>query len=438
MNANTDKKSNKQLLIVLLLAVFAIAAVMVIFTTIPSLRALVFVCKEPSPVFADIAAPEPIGGEPVEFDFDGYIIKDNLFIVQNGGEPQAFELINGRLESADVKPFSGTFYYGDYSVDFSFDYVLTENSFTYFDDGYENPFTIDLLLLDREHSTCVINILYLTAGDERIPVFNAYILNLSSGEMREIARPGESKGTTGIIWAIAEEVSPDGRKILYYTNRETYQEDKTYSYYVLDLDSGHESRIEIPAEFMDDPDKTWLTKKPDSIWWNGDSIIFDFIFMYYDEAADRKTDHMQYVKYLAAEGKSEIIESSLIQVEYKDSTIYSPIRECEFAINSDGHNYVFLNRLTGELYKLELTIEDNLTSEYQVVIGGSDLFTISVSEEDKLPQQLILADINAKKSYLIDSGTGMATGYPSYYINGCFVYTIIGENNTGGIYAFEP
>lgn len=424
------------------LAVFAIAAIIVIFSAIPSLRALVFERKEPSPVFADIAAPEPIAGEPIEFDFDEYIIKDNMFIVQNGGKPQAFELINGRLESAAVKPFSGTFNYEDYSVNFHFDYVLTENSFTYFDDDYENPFTIDLLLLDREHSTCVINILYVAAGDERIPVFNAYVLNLSSGEMREIAKPDETKGAPGIIWAIAEEVSPDGKKILYYTNRETYQEDKAYSYYVLDLDTSHESLITIPAEFMDDPDKTWLIKKPDSIWWSDDdSVIFDYIFKYYNETAEQKTDHMQYVKYSVSEGKSEIVESSLIQVEHKDSTIYSPIRECEFAIRSDGHNYVFLNRLTGELFKLELTIDDNLNSEYQRVVGSFDFFTLSVYEEDELPQQLILVDINGKKSYLIDKTNlenGMAVGYIAYYINGCFVYTIIDNNYGESIYAVMP
>lgn len=442
MNANTDKKSNRRALIVLPLAVFAIAAIIVIFSAIPSLRALVFERKEPSPVFADIAAPEPIAGEPIEFDFDEYIIKDNMFIVQNGGKPQAFELINGRLESAAVKPFSGTFNYEDYSVNFHFDYVLTENSFTYFDDDYENPFTIDLLLLDREHSTCVINILYVAAGDERIPVFNAYVLNLSSGEMREIAKPDETKGAPGIIWAIAEEVSPDGKKILYYTNRETYQEDKAYSYYVLDLDTSHESLITIPEEFMDDPDKTWLIKKPDSIWWSDDdSVIFDYIFKYYNETAEQKTDHMQYVKYSVSEGKSEIVESSLIQVEHKDSTIYSPIRECEFAIRSDGHNYVFLNRLTGELFKLELTIDDNLNSEYQRVVGSFDFFTLSVYEEDELPQQLILVDINGKKSYLIDKTNlenGMAVGYIAYYINGCFVYTIIDNNYGESIYAVMP
>lgn len=442
MNVNTDKKSNRRLLIALLLAVFVIAAIIVIFSAIPSLRALVFERKEPSPVFADIAAPEPIGGEPVEFEFDDYIIKDNLFIVQNGGESQAFELINGQLESAAVKTFSGTFNYEDYSVNFRFDYVLTENSFTYFDDGYENPFTIDLLLLDREHSTCVINILYVTAGDERIPVFNAYILNLSSGEMREIAQPDETKGAPGTIWAIAEEVSPDGKKILYYTNRETYQEDRAYSYYVFNLDTGCESLITIPEEFMDDPDKTWLIKKPESIWWSDDdSVIFDYIFKYYNETAEQKTDHMQYVKYSVSQGKSEIVESSLIQVEHKDSTIYSPIRECEFAIRSDGHNYVFLNRLTGELFKLELTIDDNLNSEYQRVVGSFDFFTLSVYEEDELPQQLILVDINGKKSYLIDKTNlenGMAVGYIAYYINGCFVYTIIDNNYGESVYAVIP
>ena len=442
MNANTDKKSNRRALIVLPLAVFAIAAIIVIFSAIPALRALVFERKEPSPVFADIAAPEPIAGEPIEFDFDEYIIKDNMFIVQNGGKPQAFELINGRLESAAVKPFSGTFNYEDYSVNFHFDYVLTENSFTYFDDDYENPFTIDLLLLDREHSTCVINILYVAAGDERIPVFNAYVLNLSSGEMREIAKPDETKGAPGTIWAIAEEVSPDGKKILYYTNRETYQEDRAYSYYVLDLDTSHESLITIPAEFMDDADKTWIIKKPESVWWSDDdSVIFDYIFKYYNETAEQKTDHMQYVKYSVSEGKSEIVESSLIQVEHKDSTIYSPIRECEFAIRSDGHNYVFLNRLTGELFKLELTIDDNLNSEYQRVVGSFDFFTLSVYEEDELPQQLILVDINGKKSYLIDKTNlenGMAVGYIAYYINGCFVYTIIDNNYGESIYAVMP
>ena len=276
----------------------------------------------------------------------------------------------------------------------------------------------------------------------RIPVFNAYVLNLSSGEMREIAKPDETKGAPGTIWAIAEEVSPDGKKILYYTNRETYQEDKAYSYYVLDLDTSHESLITIPEEFMDDPDKTWLIKKPDSIWWSDDdSVIFDYIFKYYNETAEQKTDHMQYVKYSVSEGKSEIVESSLIQVEHKDSTIYSPIRECEFAIRSDGHNYVFLNRLTGELFKLELTIDDNLNSEYQRVVSSFDFFTLSVYEEDELPQQLILVDINGKKSYLIDKTNlenGMAVGYIAYYINGCFVYTIIDNNYGESIYAVMP
>ncbi len=441
MNTTTYKKPNNRTLIIMLVAVFAITAIILIFSTVPSLRALVFGRGEPSPVFADIAAPAPIVGEPIEFDFDDYIIKDNLFIAKNNGEPQAFELIDGRLVSAAVRSFSGTFNYGDYSVNFDFDYVLTENSFTYFDDRYENPFTIDLLLLDRERSTCVINILYFTAGDERIRVFNAYVLNLASGEMRELTQPDDTKEGANIIWFIADKVSPDGKKILYYTNRETYQEDKVYSYYVLDLDTGRESRISIPAEFMDDPDKTWLSKKPESIWWSDDdSIIFDYIFMYHNEEVKQKTQHMQYVKYSVSAGKSEIVESSLIQIEHNDSTIYSPIRGCKFAIKSNGPNYVFLNRLTGELFRLDLPIDDNLIVDYQV-INNSGRFAFSISEVDELPLQLILIDIGSKKSYLIDktnSENGMAVNYFVYYIDGYYVYTIIDNNYDACIYAVKP
>ncbi len=444
MNTNT----NKSTLIILLAAVFAIAAIAVAFSTIPSLKALVSGLKEPSPVFIDIAAPEPLGGGLIELDFDDYIIRDNLFIAQNGGERQAFELEDGRLVSAEINPFSGTFNYEDYSVNFHFDYVLTENSFTYFDDDYENPFTIDLLLLDREHSTCVINILYVAAGGERIPVFNAYVLNLSSGEMREITQPDETKGAPGTIWAIAEEVSPDGKKILYYTNRETYREYKAYSYYVLDLDTGCESRITIPAEFMDDPDKTWLIKKPESIWWSGDnSIILDYMFMYYDEAARKNIEYMQYIKYSVSANKSEVVESSLIQVNHKGPTTYSPIKESEFAIRSAGRTYVFLNRLTGELLKLDLPIDDNLTVDYQIIDNArrqsghfAGRFALSICEGEELPRQLILVDTGNKRSYLIDktnSENGMAVDYFVYYINGCFVYTIIDNKYGKSIYAVK-
>lgn len=86
-----------------------------------------------------------------------------MFIVQNGGKPQAFELINGRLESAAVKPFSGTFNYENYSVNFHFDYVLTENSLRILIDDYETPFTIDLFFWIGSTTHCVINILYVAA-----------------------------------------------------------------------------------------------------------------------------------------------------------------------------------------------------------------------------------------------------------------------------------
>ncbi len=446
MNTNTNKRT----LIILLAAVFAIAAIAVAFSTIPSLKALVSGLKEPSPVFTVIAAPEPLGGDLIELDFDDYIIRDNLFIAQNGGERQAFELEDGRLVSAEINPFSGTFNYEGYSVNFGFDYVLTKNGFTYLDDSYENPFTIDLLLLDREHSTCVINILNVDAGDERIPVFNAYVLNLNSGEMRELTQSGGSEQETGtIIWAIAKEVSPDGKKILYYTNRETYQEYKAYSYYVLDLDTGREDRITVPAEFMDDPDKTWLIKKPESIWWNDDdSIIFDYMFMYPNEKAEKKTAYMQYIKYSVSAIKSEVVESSLIQVEHKGSTTYSPIKESEFAIRSAGRTYVFLNRLTGELLKLDLPIDDNLTVDYQIIDNArqqsghfAGRFALSICEGAELPRQLILVDTGNKRSYLIDKTNfknGMAVDYFVYYINGCFVYTIIDNKYGKSIYAVEP
>ena len=90
---------------------------------------------------------------------------------------------------------------------------------------------------------------------------------------------------------------------------------------------------------------------------------------------------------------------------------------------------------------MELTIDDNLNSEYQRVVSSFDFFTLSVYEEDELPQQLILVDINGKKSYLIDKTNlenGMAVGYIAYYINGCFVYTIIDNNYGESIYAVMP
>ena len=76
-----------------------------------------------------------------------------------------------------------------------------------------------------------------------------------------------------------------------------------------------------------------------------------------------------------------------------------------------------------------------------MVTGSSDCFTLSVAEGDQLPLQMILVDINGKKSYLIDKTNlenGMAVGYIAYYINGCFVYTIIDNNYGESIYAVMP
>lgn len=372
-----------------------------------------------------VSAPIPVIGDRTGTGLIEYYVQDNFYIT-NYHKDRVSIFENNEILEVAMKPFRGELSCGGNRFKVRFDYALYENNFTYRDEGSDIYY--ELTLLDSDKKLCVINVFNAKTEEEIIPVSDSYILDLENVEFWTLVDQkghdrliSEHDGITGsLVWALAGGISPDGEKIIFYTNRDTYAEGR-YDYYVLDLASMEEYKIELPAAFFEDAEKHWLTSKPDCYWWfDNDTIIFDYIYSGLNEGGD-VVQYRQYLLHTVSERTTTVAETSRIKEEPNGSDI---VTGCIYAISKQENTYTFFNRLNGEKVLFEETFSnDNKQVSYRFLDRNRYCVFFISDKGESFAETILIVDLEKRRSYFTD------TSLLGQYILGYNIMTVYHRNN---------